>query len=186
MHVARRHTLLGGEQIGVAGELDGVTRGRVPGELGVDGLVGEALGRVGRLNAPQEVRMAVPGRLQEGGLVDDLHAALQGFTGRLCAIFQGNVRRDLRDGVAGLQVVEEGALVGVPVVLDERHLRVVGRALERFVQGLEIEPGRVRAAQEAEQVRGGAEKVAVAAVHEEGSLDIRSAPAPTGAAQALR
>ena len=91
------------------------------GELGVGDFVAEGAegaGVLGRLDAEEEVRVAAPAAVEEGGLVDDVVAAadgLFGFGGGAAelgeAVFVRAVEGDLRDAAAARLKLGEVALL---------------------------------------------------------------------------
>ena len=150
MHRVRVELLHFGQQVAVERELQHVRRLGVTAELGVDDFVAVVAERGGARHLAQEVRVADEVAVQEGGLVDEVGAGVEGeegLRGRL-----GWVARcllDLDDGAAGafhfaFQVGQVRSLELV-AALEEQLGVLVGLGLLRL-QRLVVEraPGRAR------------------------------------------
>lgn len=129
---------------------------------------------IGVVDAAEEVGVATPGAVEEGGLIDDVRAAGHGGFGGagrgaqpLAAVVDGAVGGDgedrpplVREGVQVARLVLEAAAV------ENVEDRVVeARALDQAVQGSALERGQVLAGEEGDEVGGGEDRGAVDALH---------------------
>ena len=156
MHERRAQPLDARDLLGVEAELEDVVRLRRARELRVVDLVGVRPERGRRVDAHQEVRVSGPaGRVEEGGLVDDLSAVphfLMCFGRRSFDVPAPVGILDVdRDNVAaaGDEVRDVGSLVLGPLALDQVALRVVDvRPLPLAARNLKLEHGQVLALEE--------------------------------------
>ena len=142
MHRVRVELLHFGQQVAVERELQHVPGLGVAAELGVDDFVAVVAERGGTRHLAQEIRVADEVAVQEGGLVNEVGAGVQGFDG--LGGGAGGVARvlgDFDDGAAGafhfaLQVGQVRRLELV-ATLEEQLGVLVGLGLLRL-QGLVV------------------------------------------------
>ena len=166
-----------GQQLDVRADLEHGARLDVAGELGVRHLVvvrAETRWSVRGLDAEQEVGVAAPRSVEEGGLVDDVGTLGDGVAGRggrraqlIAAVLDRAVELDAGHGLPlGVQIVEEALLVLEPALADDVQLRVVafrshGHARHRGA----LELRQMLAGEIADEVRGGVDRPAVDRLH---------------------
>src|SRR3990170_1940574 len=125
-------------------------------------------GRTGAVDLQQEVGVAQPAPVEEGGLEDDVGAVAHRLDGG-CLGGPERLRRALRPfelddrPALGATALEEGALMRLAALLEQLQLRVlpVGRLLPEVVGAAELERGEVIAGQEADEVGGADDERAV-------------------------
>ncbi len=168
MHRVRVELLHFGQQVAVERELQHVRRLGVAAELGVDDFVAVVAERGGARHLAQEVRVADEVAVQEGGLVDEVGAGLEGDEGLARRTWPGcPVLGDFDDGAAGafhfaLQVGQVRSLELV-AALEEQLGVLVGLGLLRLqrlvVERGQVERRQVRALVEVHEVGGGEEEL---------------------------
>ena len=88
MHVCRAKALLVGQHLRVHAQLHDVAGPGRLGELGIKHLVAVFSQRRGALALHQEIRIATPGLVQKGPLVDDVGTGLHGKGREFCTCFK--------------------------------------------------------------------------------------------------
>ena len=163
------------EMIAVVGELEDVMSLYGACELRIDDLVTprRAEARGGKLDAFEEIRVAVPEAVEEGRLVNVVRATLHGRDGLLFSSAQCvDAPRRLFDGddtlAGGAQRLDVGVFAFVAFFAEQcSHRGRRPRGKRRHRAGLygSVEPGGVIAANELRQIAGGKNEVRAGWTH---------------------